>query len=188
MCVCAKVSIPIVLRLRGSTGLLPTTTANHESIVWPCGGAPHTGHRSPYVQLPPTPVPLNSPQGNKTHIECGCALPPPTDQPHASPETHLWVCACECVYGMAWHGMVWCGVVRCGVVWCAEGAVTKRQWPAWSCTREHASPQGCVSKCALCVVRCAPVAGTLSGTGWLLSRAALGTPRHSARRCYRSSR
>ena len=46
--------------------------------------------------------------------------------------------------GMVWYGVVWCGVVWCGVVWCAKGAVTKRQWPGWSCTQENASREGCV--------------------------------------------
>ena len=58
--------------------------------------------------------------------------------------------------GVVWCGVVWCGVVWCGVVWCAEGAVTQRQWSGWSCTRESASREGCVSKRALCVVCCAP--------------------------------
>ena len=51
----------------------------------------------------------------------------------------------------------------CSVVWCAEGAVTKRQWPGWSCTRENASREGCVSKCTLCVVCCAPVGNEQRG-------------------------
>ena len=35
--------------------------------------------------------------------------------------------------GVVWCGVVWCGVVWCGVVWCAEGAVTRWNWPGWSC-------------------------------------------------------
>ena len=81
--------------------------------------------------------------------------------------------------GVVWCGVVWCGVVR-GVVWCAEGAVTKRQWLGWSCTRKNASQDGCVSKHTLCVVCCAPVAEPFSGAGRLLSRAAPGTPCPSA--------
>ena len=51
-------------------------------------------------------------------------------------------------------GLVW--LVWCGVMWCAKGAATKTQWPGWSCTRENASREGCVSKRALCVVCFAP--------------------------------
>ena len=35
-CVCAKVSIPILLKLRGSTFLHPTTIANHQSSLCMC--------------------------------------------------------------------------------------------------------------------------------------------------------
>ena len=79
---------------------------------------------------------------------------------------------CHAVPCGVWRGLmsrgvrcdaVGCSVMWCGVVWCAEGAVTKRQWPGWSCTRENASREGCVSKHALRVVCCAPVAeGRLS--------------------------
>ena len=37
--------------------------------------------------------------------------------------------------GVGWSDGVLCCVVWCGVVWCAEGAVTKWQWPGWSCIR-----------------------------------------------------
>ena len=64
-------------------------------------------------------------------------------------------------------------VVWCGVVWYAEGVVTKWQWQGWSCTRENASWEGCVSKCVLCVVCCAPgTAGQVPGSG----QPARGTP------------
>ena len=46
--------------------------------------------------------------------------------------------------------------VVCGVVRGAEGAVSERQWPGWSCTREFASLEGCVSQRMLCVVCGAP--------------------------------
>ena len=61
--------------------------------------------------------------------------------------------------GVVWCGVVWCGVVWCGVVWCGatKALLPQRQWPGWSCTRENASWEGCVSKCTLCVVCCAPV-------------------------------
>ena len=54
---------------------------------------------------------------------------------------------------------VWCVVVVwCDGVWRAEGAVTKRPWLGWSCTRDNASREGCVPKRApwVCVC-CAPV-------------------------------
>ena len=46
-------------------------------------------------------------------------------------------------------------VSACACV-CAEGAVSKRQWPGWSCT--NGRREGCVSERAPCVVCCAPVA------------------------------
>ena len=55
---------------------------------------------------------------------------------------HVCVCVCVCV------------CVRACV--CAEGAVSKRQWPGWSCT--NGRREGCVSERAPCVVCCAPVA------------------------------
>ena len=46
LCVCAKVSIPIMLKLRGSTILHCATTANHESVVRPYRGAALTSVES----------------------------------------------------------------------------------------------------------------------------------------------
>ena len=55
--------------------------------------------------------------------------------------------------GVVWCGVVWCGVVYHGVVWCAEGAVTKREWPGWSCRQKNASQEAvCLSlRCVQCV-------------------------------------
>ena len=39
-----------MLKLRGSTFLHPTTTANHEFCVRPCRGEANTGSASPYVE------------------------------------------------------------------------------------------------------------------------------------------
>ena len=61
----------------------------------------------------------------------------------------VWCGEVRC--GVVWCGVVWCGVVWCGVVWAAEGAVTKWQWPGWSCTGGNAKQEGCVSERVLCV-------------------------------------
>ena len=92
--------------------------------------------------------------------------------------------------GVVWCAVVWCGVVCCSAVWCAKGAVTKRQWPGWSCTRQNASREGRVSKCVRCVVCFAPMA---KGPPCLKRRVVVvhgcpWDPCPSARRCYRSSR
>ena len=99
---------------------------------------------------------------------CLCAFCP---SPQALAHLHHYVACVWCV--VVWRGVmmcdvvcwcgVWCvvvwyGVLWCGMVWCAEGAVTKRQWLGWSCTRENAAREGCVSRRALCVVCCAPAA------------------------------
>ena len=68
--------------------------------------------------------------------------------------------------GVVWCGVVWCGVVWCGVVWCAEGAVTKKQWPGWSCRQVmQAGRAVCVDAgCVLCVVHlCSGPAGSIHG-------------------------
>ena len=46
---------------------------------------------------------------------------------------------------------------QCAVLCCAEGAVSTRQWPGWSCARENASREGRVAERVPCVVCCAPV-------------------------------
>ena len=62
--------------------------------------------------------------------------------------------------GVVWCGVVWCGVVWCGVVWCVKGAVTKRQWSGWYCTREKGGREGCVSQRMLCIWCVCPLVPT----------------------------
>ena len=54
--------------------------------------------------------------------------------------------------GVVWCGVVWCGVVWCGVVWCAQKAMA-----GMVLHMGNARQEGCVCRCALCVVCCAPV-------------------------------
>ena len=91
-----------------------------------------------------------------------CTATPPEGGGQVGPRiAGLWcgVVWCGVVWcGVVWCGVVWCGVVWCGVVWCGvpKALLPERQWPGWSCTRENASWEGCVSMCVLCVVCCAP--------------------------------
>ena len=88
--VCVKVSIPIMLELRGSTPMLSDTIRYCKAaVLCPSLAArpPPRGQLSPALTLrrqhgscAETP-----PQSSKTHIECTCALLLPTFRPHASP-------------------------------------------------------------------------------------------------------
>ena len=100
-------------------------------------------------------------------LQCTASLPGGSGQCNscnALPHCLVWcgVVWCGVVWcGVVWCGVVWCGVVWCGVVWCsvvwfAEGDVTKRLWPGWYCIRVMLR-QGCVCRCALCVLCFAPV-------------------------------
>ena len=78
--------------------------------------------------------------------------------------------------GVVWCGVVWCGVVWCGVVWCG---VPKALLPNGNgqdaLQTSNAKREGCVSKCALCVVCCAPVAGGCHSL-WRRAAAVQGCP------------
>ena len=83
--------------------------------------------------------------------------------------------------GVVWCGVVWCGVVWCGVVWCGvPKALFPNGYGRDALHTGNAKREGCVETRAVCSVHLLQIAVSLSGAGWLLSRAALGTPCHFA--------
>ena len=120
-------------------------------------------------------------------VEC-CVSRNTTRSPRLLHVFHTSVCVCVCVRARACVRALVCVCVCVGARAhvCAEGAVTKRQWPGWSCRQENASREGCVSKralCVVCVARLVRLGIRLPLQRWPQPKAVRGIPCRSAWRC-----
>ena len=105
---CAEVSMPIRLKLRGSAGLCPTITANHEFIARSCRGAPCCvcvcvcvcqGNDYHPAQTTRFNIPTLLRYRKTTNSLFGWALQKPHAQPPSSVFVRMALRVCVCVWG-----------------------------------------------------------------------------------------